>query len=342
MPSLKIRVGSKTLVELRDRYLGVLANSKMAASTLNNYRTYFRHLLRILGDLPIADFTHDHLQEYVDQRGCHCKTDNVGEMTIRKELSAFRVAWNWGGRNGLTTGVFPSKGLQFHKSEMALRFMTREEIEWRIAQGGASEDLWEALYLRSTDIEEVLVIAKESAQQPFVYPMFCMAAFTGARRRELLASHRADFDFAGGTVLIRDQDRTYGMTSTRQVPMAPRLALVIRQWFHHHPGGPMAFVKTSRTRKGTAKRPAERLTGNEADEHFRRALVGTDWECLRGWRVLRHSFIAACVSKGIDQRILDEWVGSTTKRQRRRFSHLLSVDGLAKRSTVAPLLEYVP
>src|SRR5882724_12406621 len=119
MTSLKMRVRSKTIGELRDRYLEVLANGKVTTATLFNYQSYFRHLLRIVGDLPIADFTHNRLQDYVTQRGRPCKKDNVGEMTIRKEISAFRVAWNWGRGNGLTIGIFPSKGLQFHKAAMA-------------------------------------------------------------------------------------------------------------------------------------------------------------------------------------------------------------------------------
>jgi len=28
------------------------------------------------------------------------------------------------------------------------------------------------------------------------------------------------------------------------------------------------------------------------------------WEVLRGWHVLRHSFISNCASRGVDQRLL--------------------------------------
>jgi integrase len=43
---------------------------------------------------------------------------------------------------------------------------------------------------------------------------------------------------------------------------------------------------------------------------------------LLGWHVLRHSFISACASKGIDQRIVDAWVGHATETQRVRYRHL--------------------
>src|SRR5258707_13490724 len=79
MTSLRMRFGRKTLGELRDRYLEVLANGKVTTATQLNYQSYFRHLLRILGDMPIVDFTHDRLQDYVNQRGLQGRIDNVGE-----------------------------------------------------------------------------------------------------------------------------------------------------------------------------------------------------------------------------------------------------------------------
>jgi integrase len=311
----------KTLAHLRDRYLEVLAHEDVKASVLSNCQTYFRHLLRILGDLPLADFSREQLQVYVNQRGSRNSKDNVGEMTIRQELSCFRLAWNWGREDGLTTGVFPSKGLQFHKPDKKPPLMIREEIERRVSHG-ASEDLWESLYLQTPEVDEVLAIAEVSTCRPFIYPMFCMAAFTGARRRELIASQRADFSFARGLVAIRETDRLRRITKLRHVPLSTRLENVMEGWFQHHPGGQMTFARASISRKSGLKHACAPLTCHEADEELRRTLAGTRWECIRGWYVLRQSFIAACVGKGVDQRILDEWTGHSTIGQRRRYRHL--------------------
>ena len=43
---------------------------------------------------------------------------------------------------------------------------------------------------------------------------------------------------------------------------------------------------------------------------------------MRGWHVLRHSFISALASKGVDQRLVDDFVGHQTEEQRRRYRHL--------------------
>lgn len=46
------------------------------------------------------------------------------------------------------------------------------------------------------------------------------------------------------------------------------------------------------------------------------------WQVLKAWHVLRHSFISCCASRGVDQRLIDKWVGHTTEEMRRRYRHL--------------------
>lgn len=310
-----------TLAQLRDRYLETFANGTIEASTLSLRQIHFRHLFRILGDVPLSELTHERLQEYINRRASQSKKNKVGEVTIRKEIATLRAAWNWGCRSNLAVGQLPNRGLRYPKAQEKPPFMTREEIERQIRLG-AGDEFWECLYLQIDDIVEVLKIAKERASHPFIYPMFCMAAYTGARRSELLASLLADFDFASGMVVIREKKRLQGKTSTRRVPLSPLFAEVMKAWFTIHPGGPLTFAKAPLSRSRTKKAVGEPLTRNEAHDHFQRTLAGTKWEVLRGWHVLRHSFISAFASRGIDQRIIDEWVGHSTEQQRKRYRHL--------------------
>jgi integrase len=64
------------------------------------------------------------------------------------------------------------------------------------------------------------------------------------------------------------------------------------------------------------------ITRDEAGDHFKRTLVGSKWEKLRGWHVFRHSFVSNCAAKNIDQRVIDEWTGHQTEDMRRRYRHL--------------------
>jgi integrase len=180
--------------------------------------------------------------------------------------------------------------------------------------------------------------------------MLCFAAHTGARRSEIMRAQVIDVDVAGKSVLIREKKRKRGTRSHRRVPLTPFLADVLKDWLAAHPGGQHLFChagivgrskKRSRTtghqdektrpsglrgRMATERRreeqPVAPLTRKEAHDHFKRTLAGSKWQALKGWHVLRHSFISACASKGTDQRLIDEWTGHSTEEQRKRYRHL--------------------
>ena len=76
--------------------------------------------------------------------------------------------------------------------------------------------------------------------RPWVYVAFCLTAYTGTRRSEILRSRGDDLDFDAGTITIREKkrDRTREMTF-RTVPMSAGLKEVLRSWLQaDHPGGP--------------------------------------------------------------------------------------------------------
>jgi integrase len=65
------------------------------------------------------------------------------------------------------------------------------------------------------------------------------------------------------------------------------------------------------------------IKGDEAHDHLRRSLRGSRWAVIRGWHIARHSFASNCAAKGIDQRLIDRWLGHTTDEMRRRYQHLI-------------------
>jgi integrase len=210
-------------------------------------------------------------------------------------------------------------------------------------------ELWESLYLTLPEIERFLTHVKEQAAHPWIYPVLATAAHTGARKGELLKMRIGDVDFVGGIISVQERKRAHGRRTTRRVPLSTKLASILEEWLAVHPGGPVLFVhaeeirgskKRSRTtghtwkdRPGTVKARmagvSERerpgilpLTEDEFHWHFRQTLRGSEWEVIRGAHALRHSFISALASKGVDQRIIDEVVGHQSEEQRRRYRHL--------------------
>ena len=110
-------------------------------------------------------------------------------------------------------GEFPRKGLRLTKSTEQPPFQTWEEIEDQINCGQIPEnrqaDLWACLYLDRDQINELLTFVKKNAYQPFIYPMFVLAAHTGARRSELLRSQVSDFNLTSNTVTTKRPRRYF-------------------------------------------------------------------------------------------------------------------------------------
>lgn len=175
------------------------------------------------------------------------------------------------------------------------------------------KELWDCLVLTTPQIGEVLGVVKATARRPFLYPMFVFAAHTGARRSEMMRSRIEDVDLAGGTVLIREKKKDKSVELTyRRVPMSPLLRQVMLDWLTHHPGGVFTFCL----------KPNEMLKQTFTTKGFRRSLKGNKWVRLRGFHVFRHSFASNLAAAGIDQRVIDEFMGHQTEAMRKRYRHL--------------------
>jgi integrase len=94
--------------------------------------------------------------------------------------------------------------------------------------------------------------------------------------------------------------------------MTPLLTQVLQDGFRVHCGSNFAFCDKA----------GVPLTVWKLDSQFHDALHGTPWEKLSGWHVFRHSFASNCAVKGVDQRMIDEWMGHQTEEMRRRYRHL--------------------
>lgn len=340
-----------TISNLRDRYLETHAGAH-EKSSLYTTRIHFKHLVRVLGEAaPIGEMKHADLQRYVEERAA-----TVSPATIRKEIQTLGTAWNWGKRMGFVGKDCPNRGLVYQKSDEKPPFQTIEEIERRLAAGGLNasqvSELWNSLYLRPSEVASLLEHVRENALHPWVHPLISTAAHTGMRRSELMRARIVDVDFQSNTVLIREKKRVKGQRSTRRAPLTPTLAKVLKEWLSVHPGGQHLFChaefverskKRSRTtghqsekvrptslkgRKATVGERIERpeiggtLSEKETHDHLKRTLRGSRWAVVRGYHVLRHSFVSALAAAGVDQRIIDDIIGHSTEEQRRRYRHL--------------------
>jgi integrase len=240
---------SITLAHLRDRYVETMSIGAIEKNSLDTVKMHIRHIIKTFGNkFQLGDLTLNSLQEHVNRRakakGIRGKP--LSSYTIRKEIASFRAAWNWGVQAGLLKGSFPNKGLKFPKLDEKPPFQTWVEIERRIALGGLvnglAADLWDALYLQKAEIDEMLAYLKGHATSPWLYPLVCTAAHTGARRSELLRIEIADIDFERNTILIREKKRSREKRTTRRATITPFLRQVLEDWLKAHPGGQHLFA----------------------------------------------------------------------------------------------------
>lgn len=296
-----------------------------ADTTIKTERTHMGHLTRHLKGSKIAQtITVGEMQTYVDRRLRECyRGAPIGSETVRKEVATFRLIWNWGVSKGCLVGVAPVGGLKFPKTDQKPPFMTWDEIQRIVARKGLNTEeeavLWNCLFLTKDQIQEVLDHVRRNSQQPFIFPMFVFTAHTGARRSEVLRSRVDDFDFGARTILIREKKRSHLKSLTyRRIPMTDLLAETMSDWLSDHPGGQHAICQKLRTRRGAKRQSSLPLTRSEAHDHFKRTLKGSKWEKIKGFHVFRHSFASNLAAAGVDQRIIDEWMGHQTEEMRRR------------------------
>jgi integrase len=129
----------------------------------------------------------------------------------------------------------------------------------------------------------------------------------------MLRSRIDDFDFKNGKVQVREKKRVKGRTSARWVDLNADLEAVMRGWFRQHPGGQFTLARPD----------GAPLNVDLADQRFQMAVRGTRFEAMKGFHVLRHSFCSVLASKGVDQRIINSFVGHQDERTAARYRHLI-------------------
>ena len=317
-----------TIQTLFDRYFASLPEGSREPETIAGMKIHQRHLERVLGKtFAVGDLNQAHLQGYIEKRSKEKgQRGKVTASTIRKALVTFRTVWNWGMVAGYVASKFPDQGLKYPKSKEKLPFQTFEEINRQLPSLSEKEqaELWDCLYLTREEIDRLLEHVKTNARHPFLYPMFVFAAHTGSRRAEMLRARVSDVDLKSNWITVHERKKSHDKQTTRRVPMSSLLRATLENWLESHAGGPKLFYLEGVVPQSKKKNPAVRgITRDEAHDHFKRTLLNSPWQMMKGWHVLRQSFISNCASQGIDQRIIQEWVGHLSPDTHRRYMHLL-------------------
>ena len=278
-----------------------------------------------VGGLTTAD-----LQAHVDRRSKDKgrRGKPLSPSTIKKEIATLSSVWTWASQRGHISGPFPSKGLTYPKAREKPPFRTWDEIERQVSRGGHTDDeqaeLWDSLFLQLHEVEELLDYVKENARHDFIHPMFVFAAHSGAGVARCSAPASPTSTSTAGRCWCGRRSGSAASRPSAASRSRPCSRKSWAAWFAAHPGGSYAVCKDAGPGRGLKlKSGFVPLTVDEANDHFHRTLAGSKWERLRGFHVLRHSFASNCAAKGVDQRLINAWLGHQTEEMVRRYRHLL-------------------
>ena len=310
-------------------YFDSFLRESIEENSFSMLQTHRNNLERLIGKNTLAtDFNSGDVQKYVDKRSREPgRRGLIKPTTIRKEVTTLATIFQWAVSNGHLNVVLDKKRIRYPKGKEKPVFQTWNEIERKISRGGLSEyeqkDMWESLFLNTDQIAELLEHVQMSARYDFIFPAIAFAAHTGARRSEIARSQVSDLDFDMKMITIRELKRVKGMQSTRRVPMSPFLRETLVSWLEIHPGGQATFCLPQYVCRSQKERPlGSPVTKDELHDHFSRTMQNSKWSVLNGWHTLRHSFCSNCAAAGVEQRVINQWVGHQTEEMVRRYRHL--------------------
>lgn len=313
-----------TTRELIERYLAAKENT-ISANYLLSQKIHLGHLTKFLGadvDRPCCAVTQRKLEEYLLGR---LKIRDPG--TVARERVTLLQFYKWiASRQDVSEFPSPIVGLPTFKSVKDRdRFRTIAEIEALIERGGLSEDqaanAWECLYLSPQEIAGLLDLVKQRAADHRSFLLHAIPAYTGMRRGEVLRLAWSDVDFEQGYVTARSRKQSQTRRETqRRIDLHPELSQHLTLWRKQRSKGQWVISDGN---------SLSQLRPDQANLLFWKPMRHTAW-CLKsarnwfkiGFHTYRHSFASNLACLGVDQRVIDEFMGHQTEEMRKRYRHL--------------------
>jgi integrase len=313
---------SPSTIELIEQYK-VSQKHLLAESYHDSQAMHLRHLVRHFGDLaalPCDRVTFRDLDGYLKTR--------LGERhpsTVERERITLLQFYKWVVAQGYLDASPAGKLAAIRGGVDRPPFRTIVEIDRIIERGGLTADevldLWECLYLTPDEIASLLAIVRDNPHDDLSIPLHVIPAYTGMRRGEVLRLRWFDVDLEEEYITARSRKQSRSKAETvRRIDMHPELKKELIAWRELRPRG-QNVVCDART--------LEPITKDRANRCFWKPMNGTEW-CLDkkrhwyrvGFHSYRHSFASNLAALGVDQRVIDEWMGHQTEAMRKRYRHL--------------------
>lgn len=299
--------------------LGHLAESNRAT-----VRSHLRNLKKKLPTKVEASL------DQVDQRDLHgflqARMKERSPTTVSKERVTVTQFFDWAAEMGYITTSPATNLIKIKATGDLPPFRSYAAIETMIKRGGFSAReilaIWDCLYLVPAEIGELLGTVRERARHDVSLILHAIPAYTGMRRGEVLRLGWTDIEFEQGFIVARSKKQSRQAVETlRRIDLHPELKKILLDWQKKRPAGQYVACDPGSNAQ---------LSSRETSSRFYQPLRGTKW-CLSnnkdwfkiGFHTYRHSFASNLAAAGVDQRIIDEFMGHQTEAMRKRYRHLL-------------------
>ena len=304
----------RSVNDLLDEYLDAAKPPRKAESSWKTERTHVKNFRKFLcrrAKMPLVRMTGAVIEEYASFRAVQVKPN-----TVNKELQTLAQAFDFAVRHDYMASNPVSPVQRFKNSSVPHRFMTKSEIDEHLGKAGLSDaeknELRHFRYLTPEETRELLALAEHSDLWAFLYVL----AYTGIRFGEARALQWEDVDFKAKKIWVRSRKQSKTrQISMRDIEMNDALVRVLKEHREFAPNGGLVFCDED----------GLHISPGWFRYHFNDLIKETPFEGI-GFHCLRHSFSSNLASSGVDDRLIDHFMGHQTDEMRRRYQHLFPSD----------------
>jgi integrase len=306
----KVRVKLKDAV---DWYVQSREDRKLAHNTLNLYRIHLGEIVKYFGNCEVESIRRNQIQTWIISQSKRkiVTGKHVGQMadikTIKKKVDSLNRLFRWLKQNGHYDVDFSP---MFQNLEYPISGSDWDILDWetlaeridtleREKLPTDKRQSFEKVYLSPEEVGRLLELAESnlsegSPSQRRLFYALCFAAYTSARRSEIVRVRRRDIDFERGVVrLTIKKGRGDKPFRYLDFPIHSDLRPLLIEHMSEHKGEALFTGDDDHLVDSGFDDEEERAKASWLGNQLKKALVGTEFELCSGWHIYRHSFISA-------------------------------------------------